>query len=324
MVKAVKKKSVKGKAKTTEAAVQQAPAKKMDLKLITGIVLALLVVITAVEILSIVKINIRSAKKPAMLAHWKPGNGYTGLTSMYMYGDSLYAVDATRGTMMEYDVMTGNFIRKYSLAQGLYSMAKLSNGDVLALSAGNTLVRFLSGSDKPQAAVSIPGAVGAGFIAADSKDNLIVVDNPRNAVIKLDKDLKKILEFGPGELTGVKRAYIGPQDLVYVLDSAGKNKTMVKIFNEKGSVKKQFRVMAKWPASSYESLAITPSGNIYINNMTGNSVLCYGPNGGLLGSFQTTVEGGINISYPSGIAGGMDGRIAIPASEMLIVREIAY
>jgi outer membrane protein assembly factor BamB len=294
------------------------------LKLIAGIVLAVLTVITISEVVGVMKINMRMGKKPVVLARWKPGAESTGQTSMYINSGSLYMVDASRGTMLKYDLMTGKFLTKYSLPQGLYSVAQFSNGDLIAASAGNTLVRFKPGSDKPQAPVTAEGCSGLSFLDVDSNDNLLAVDAARNVVIKYDNKLKKISEFGGGALTGAKKAYVGPQNSVYVLDGEPGNRLSVKIFSEDGSLRKKFRVLKDKPLSGLESLAISPGGNVYINNMGGNEIYCYAPSGKILGHFGSTADNPAVMTYPSGIAGTTDGKLFVPTYEWLVLQDIKY
>lgn len=300
------------------------PKKKDVSKAAIGAALVVLMLITAFEVQAVMKKKVRENKKPVIAARWKAGNGYTGLTSMYNYGSSLYVVDGTRGTMLQYETMTGKFVKKFELPPGLYSMAQLSNGDVLALTAGNALVRFPSGSSKPMAGKVLESCSGVSFIASDSKDNVYAVDSTRNLLVKFDRELKKTAEYGQGKLISPKKAFIGPNDSVYVLDYAQPKKVMVKIFTGAGELKKQFFVLGKKPSTNYESLAVTPEGNLYINNMAGNSIMCYSSDGKLLGSFNSTLDGSTGINSPAGICGGMNGTFVIPTFDMLVLQNIKY
>jgi outer membrane protein assembly factor BamB len=306
------------------ASVAPSPEKKSN-RVVLGIVLAALIVFTAVEVAVMFKINIRSNKKPVTLARWNPGSAYTGFTSMHVYGQNLYFVDSTRSTMTEYDVMTGKVLMSYKLEKGMNSMARLSNGDVLSISGGNVIVRFPSGSDKPVLpGKTVKDCITAGFLAVDSMDNVYVLDTSGKVLIKCDKELNKISEIGRGALTAPKRIYAGPGDAMYVIDILGPNKTMVKVFDAKGTKIRSFKVLNNQKNTGYESLAITEKGEVYINNVTGNSIMCYRQDGAFQGSFSTTSDGNITIKYPVGIAGGRDGFIFVPASQMAALQNIKY
>ncbi len=318
------KKIKKVKAAAAPAAVKQ-PVKAGGNRLVLGAVLVILSVITVIEIFSVAGINIRMSKKPLILAHWRPGSGYTGQTSMHVYGKSVYFVDASRSTMMENDVMTGNLLRFYSLAGGIHGMARLSNGDVLVISGGNTIVKFPAGSVKPV----LPGKTikdcgMTGFLAVDSKDNVYAVDLAKRVLIKCDRDLNRISEIGKGELIAPKRVYAGPGGAMYVIDFTGPKKTMVKVFGANGGLVRKFRVLKNLNSSGYTSLAVTPLGEVYVNNQQGSGVMCYGPKGRLLGSFTATADNTVNLLSPSGIAGGMEGFFVVPAAEILVLKDIKY
>jgi hypothetical protein len=150
------------------------------------------------------------------------------------------------------------------------------------------------------------------------------VDSTRNILVKYDKDLKKTAEYGQGKLVAPKKVFIGPLDTVYVLDYSQPKKLMVKIFSDAGVFKKEFYVLGNKPPSNYESLAVTAEGRIYINNMIGNSIMCYDSEGNMLGYFDSTLDGSVNIASPAGICGGMNGTFVIPAFEMIVLQNIQY
>jgi hypothetical protein len=225
---------------------------------------------------------------------------------------------------MAYDEMTGNFLGKYALPQGIISMARLSNGDVLALTSANTVVRFTSIKAKPSAGIPVEGCSAARYIAADSKDNVYIADSGRNIIIKCDKALKKTAEYGKDKLTGLKRVFIGPQDSIYAMDSLSPGKLTVKIFSADGVMKKQFNVLNNALLSGLEGLAVTPGGEVYMNSTGANSVLCYGPDGNLLGAIRSAAGNDTPFSYPPGIAGGMDGKFIVATYSMLVLQDIKY
>jgi outer membrane protein assembly factor BamB len=226
--------------------------------------------------------------------------------------------------MLEYEAMTGKFIKKYDQPMGLYSMAKLSNGDVLAMTMGNQVVRYPAGNKKPLPAKLLDGCTGVSYIASDSKDNVYAIDTAKSLIVKFDKDLKKTAEYGQGRLVSAKKVFIGPQDSLYVLDYTQPKKAMVKIFSAAGEFKKEFYVLGKYTVSNYEGLAVTPEGRVYINCMAGNQIMCYAPDGNLLGFFNTTADGSVTINSPAGICGGMNGTFTIPAADMLVLSNIQY
>jgi outer membrane protein assembly factor BamB len=311
--------------KATVVQHQEQPAKREagSEKMIIGAVFIILALISLFEITGIMKFNFRSAKKPLLLAHWTPASGYTGLTSMYVYGNNVFFVDSTRGTASEYDVMTGKLINKYTQKGGVLSAVQLSNGNVLLLSPGNAVTRYENGPDNPDPLVILDGCKGANSIAVDPKDNVYAADMAGNLIIKYDSNLKKLSQFGKNDLKGPKQAYIGPNNTVYVLDVEPQGRLVIDIFNENGSLKKKFKVLESKTLFGFEGLAITPSGDVYVNSMNENAIHAFDANGNRLGDFSTSASNAA-IAHTAGIAGGMDGKFVIPAYEILVLQDIKY
>ncbi|HRU39383.1 MAG TPA: hypothetical protein P5511_05855, partial [Candidatus Goldiibacteriota bacterium] len=191
--------------------------------------------------------------------------------------------------------------------------------------SGGSIVRFPAGSEIPELpGVPLKDCGAPSYIAADSRGKLYVVDSSKNTVIKYDSGIKKEGEIGAGKLTVPKRVYAGPDDRIYIIDVPTPDRIIIKIFSSKGELERQFGVLKGYKASNYESLAITPKGEIYINNMRANTIMCYNSKGGFLGSFSATKDGSAKVTYPAGLAGGDGGFFVLPVAEILVLKNIEY
>ena len=287
------------------------------------LLVAVVAVFAVFEILGPILGTAIAVRKPDMITHWKLGGECSGITSVYLYGNNLYVMDSTRGILLKYGAMSGRLLAEYRSALGILSMAQLSNGDVLVLSPGSRVLRFINGSaGNMMEPVVLEGCSNAGSIAVDSKDNVLALDVQKNIVFKYDVGLKRISEFGKGVIKSGGRVFIGPEDSAYVLDYSPKGKLYVEIFSNKGKLTGKFKALESKLFLGYESLAITAKGGVYINEMGKSRILYFSKNGALLASFGTASDNTSIISYPAGICGGSDGKFVIPSYEMLVMKNI--
>jgi hypothetical protein len=291
-------------------------------KWLKPVITSAFVIFVILEIIRPIQRYAFESLKPVLVAHWTPGNGYTGVTSMYSYRDNLYLLNSQTGVMLEYGLLTGKFLQKYDIPSGFYSMAMLSNGDMLALSAGNTLIRYPAGSDKPLPAVVLAGGVNLASIAVDSKDELLALDGEKNTVIKYDAKLNRICEFGEGTLKGARKVFAGPKDSVYVLDFEPKAGLYVKIFSKNNRFVRKFEVMEPARMSGLEGLAVTASGNVYVNDYGGNNVEYFSADGRPIANFNSLSDDITMIKYPSTLCNCINGELVISSLEVFVTNGI--
>jgi hypothetical protein len=323
----IKNKKGTGRIKPAEAGVQvniipSSGSGKALNKWLTPVIASVFVIFVIFEIMGPIQRYAFESRKPALIAHWAPGSGYTGVTSMYSYGDELYLLNSKTGVMLKYRLMTGEFLQKYYIPAGFYSMAMLSNGDMLALSAGNNLIRYPADSDKFLPAVVLAGGVNLASIAVDSKDELLALDGAKNTIIKYDVKLNRICEFGGGILKGARKVFAGPKDSVYVLDFEPKAGLYVKIFSENNRFVRKFRVMEPARTSGLEGLAVTASGNVYVNDYGGNNVKYFSAGGMPLANFNSLSDDITMIKYPSTLCNCINGGLVISSLEVFVTNGI--
>jgi|GEM_PF-3131657 hypothetical protein len=312
--------------KTAPAAVSAVPEDNGGARNVAMILAAaaLLAVFTAVEIIGPINKSSMVFHEPDLITRWKTGPQTKGVTSVYLYGNNLYYMDSTRGEMDKYDVMTGRYYAKYAVPQGIISMGQRANGDVLALSKQNFLMVFGGGSAAGPVQETLPGCGNAASMAVDSKDNILVLDAAAKSVIKYGPGLKIISEFGARELNAPERIYAGPDDRVYVLDYVSGQKIYAVIFSSTGKFIRKFKVMQSKQLMHYEGLAITPKGELYINDLQGGFVDVFSDTGWHLGRFKSASDGVSAIIYPAGICGGGEGFFVVPVYEALVMKNIKF
>jgi hypothetical protein len=274
-----------------------------------------------VEIVVPIKITEFNLVRPDVITMWQPGNGALGLTSVYLYGDNLYYMDSTRGSIIEYDVMTGRYISRFTLPDGIISMGQFSGGGVITLSKGNIITLFSGTNGKDLRSLRLDGCVEAVSLAVDSKDNIIVADSS-NKIIRYDANFNKESEFAVDKSGSVGKVYIGPGDSVYLLDYYPSGRLYVEIFNRDGVFVGKIDSLRSKQFLGFEELAITPDGGFYINYLQGSEIYYYSAHGKLLGKFNRTSDGITKISSPAGICGGKNGFFVIPSFEVMVLKNI--
>jgi hypothetical protein len=94
------------------------------------------------------------------------------------------------------------------------------------------------------------------------------------------------------------------------------------VFDAKGRQTGRFKVMQSKQFTSYESIAVTPTGSFYLNDLNGSSISYFSPRGKLLGKFYTPSDNVSIISYPAGVCHGPGDTFTIASYEMLIMNDI--
>jgi len=317
----VKLKQTATKKKEVVVATKLAAPAKSKTGMVIGIV-ALIIAALIAESYIIIQKQIKFSKKPTFKSTWSASSN-KAISGIQVYGESAYVIDAANNQVCRYDKTSGKLTGIYQAKINTCSAAEGKDGIVYVLIADGTILKFKG--EKPAGEIKIiDGVTKASWITVDSLGNFYVADNDRKAIVKLDQNFVKLLEFaGVGttkdKLASLGKIYMSPMDEVYVLDAVTKE---VKAFSSEGKFLKAFKVTNIEKFSGLEALAISPGGDVYVNDFNGSMILEFGKDGKIKGKFDTDSNGSFKVSYPGVVAGGSDGIIIVSSANIGVFEEI--
>ncbi len=304
------KKSSKDFVNTKVLEEKEPQTRKSSKKGIIIFVIVLFVVFFVGEIYYVTKKSMAENKRPEFVGSWTKIN--LGYTHCVVYGDNFYMVDNERGQIYVYEKLTGKSKQVLNLEEGVFGIAQLSDGKMYVLHKNN-LLSILSSDGKVTNKINFgTGNFSYIWIDVDSKDNVYLVDGINAKIIKFSPNMEKISEFGGKGSSKDKftfnpgKAIVGPFDEIYCLERGEKNQANVKVFDANGKFKRMFQVKHLKQITNLENLAISPDGDVYINDFGASKVVIYNNKGKYMGTFDTDSNKQFLITYPGSICGDKD------------------
>lgn len=151
-------------------------------------------------------------------------------------------------------------------------------------------------------------------VAVDSLDRVYVFNRSSNPVIVLDRDGKFSTSWGEGVFKRPHGIYIDPYDNVYCVDDGDHT---VRKFSQNGELLLTLGTKDKPrddgnPFNRPTSVALSPSGEIYVSDGYGNSrIHKFSPDGTLLLSWGSYGDGPGQFNIPHGIWVDKDERVYV-------------
>jgi hypothetical protein len=301
---------------------EAAPAAKPVNSTVITAIAAVVLVFVAVEIFFTLKMQVSINKRPALIASWNPE--YKGQIGMPVYNDHLYVIDNNLNQIKQYSKIDGKLLIVYELQAVPKWVVETSTGATLiAVQNSPDLLKYEG--KKLAGKVSLKEVKDLGCIAIDSKDDLFVSDNATGKIIKYGPDGVKTGEFGGlgggnNQFLQIGRIFRDTKDNIYAIDAGA---LKVKIFSPKGDFIRDFKLKLK-KLSGLEALAITPDGNIYINDLADSMIYVYSQTGKVIGKFDRDLGNRYKIGSPGAFSGGVDGNLYVGSYSLAVFQAIKY
>ncbi|MEI7542773.1 MAG: hypothetical protein WCJ94_05930 [bacterium] len=312
--------------KKTQNKAVETPVKKKNSTLLFAIV-GLLLAFTIGEILLVTKESTRKQIKPEFVRLWDH-HPYTGIWYFNENGDSLFGVDPNRGQVIQFNKESGQMIHVYNVETPINNCIVDLEMNINILDKIGIVHRF-NKNLKLKDTITLKSGTTSRWMEVDSKGNIFVVDGKDNSIHKYGPDFKEILSIdavnkSKYKFVDIDKIYAGPNDDIYCLVGMASGQHGVAIFSNDGLFKKVWplRNIKKW--SNYQTLAITPEGNVYFNVSDENKINVYDNNGKMLSSFDSCKDNSCVITYPCAVIGGMSGNIYILTHHILTLKNILY
>lgn len=292
------------------------------------IVLAIILLITAVETYFVSVTNIRQSKKPVYVTGWD--SLYKGYNASGIYGNYLYVTELDNGDVYKNDKSNGTLVKMLSFPDGAFRAVADSKDNMYILTKKGDVLEVDGNTYKTIRTIKPSGMQNADWMDIDSKDNFYLASGVTNQIAKYGPDFTKILSFGgPTEdkssLIGLGKIFIGPEDNIYAMNSFKQGGIEIKIFDNKG------KFIRSWPITNikaFDSLTqavIVSNGDVYINSYTAGRVYAFTGSGKFLGSFDSDKTGKFQIiNGAASLTGGKDGELYIFSHRIDVVKSINY
>ena len=267
--------------------------------------LCVFALLVAAEMYYVSKKSAVRSMRPQFVKSW--AKSHKGVTSIAAYSNHLYMIDNTRGSVYKYDRQNGTLLKIYEYEEGVYGAAEASGGTLFILHKNNTITRISSG-DKVLGKIPLGGIQIAGWIDIDSNDNLFISDKGTGKITKFSPEMEKTAEFG-GSGTGkdkfiqLAKVFTAPDDTIYCVNRVERKSMDIKIFTNDGKFKKSWPVKQIQEFSGLENIAVSPSGEVYINSFDASKVFVFDNNGKFLSTFETDTAKRFVITYPASLCG---------------------
>ncbi|MCE5300642.1 MAG: NHL repeat-containing protein [Spirochaetia bacterium] len=291
------------------------------------IVLAVFLLVTAVEVYFVSMKAVRQSKRPLYVNSW-PHN-YKGCTSIGEYGNYIYAVDNTRGDVYKTNKQNGVLEKILSFPEGTYSAMEDAAGNIYVLTKNDGVFCIDGKTYKTKEKIKLDEVKNPIWMDIDSKGNFFVVSADTNTVVKYDNAFTKITVFGgngeeKSSLSGAGKVIVGPNDNVYVMNAPKNNTMEIKQYDNDGKFIRMWPVTNMNKFDSLTNLAIAADGNVYINVYQESRINVYSPSGKYLGSFDSDKDKKFQIIYAASITGGREGLLYVYTHKMAVFKTIKY
>lgn len=150
-------------------------------------------------------------------------------------------------------------------------------------------------------------------VAVDSHDNVYVFNRSEHAVIVFDRHGEFLTSWGEGVFPRPHGIRIDPEDNVYLTDV---DSHLVLKFTKEGECLMTLGTEGKpkegAPFNKPTDVAVSPSGEIYVSDGYGNSLVHrFSPSGELLGSWGSPGEGPGQFNVPHAVCVDAKGRVYV-------------
>jgi outer membrane protein assembly factor BamB len=308
-----------GAAKAVEAPVVVEQKKN---SIIPAVIAVIVVLFIAFEFYMVMAREKRMSMKPLLAAQWKPV--YKSVICTVVYNNDFILIDERLNHIQLQDKMTGVIKGVFEAVNGQPMwVAEIKDGTMYTIQKNSNVMWEIKNNKKVREFVMADIKSPSGIVA-DSKDTLFVSDQGGN-IVNYSVDGKKLGAFNGmnsgDKISGsVTRLFIDKNDNLYALTG---NPCGVKIYNPAGKVKAEFKLPNN-EICALANLAVTPDGNIYINDFNGTQVLVYNPTGVLIDKFSKDSASSFIITYPGTLAGGPDGYIYVGTHDIGVFSPIKF
>jgi DNA-binding beta-propeller fold protein YncE len=208
-----------------------------------------------------------------------------------------YVVDTGRDRLVSFG-SDGKVIKAFTAGNRLkapFDMVRLDNGQLWVVEKGRnslTLIDIAAKEVKPFTLHDGKRQVFPARLADDGK-NLYVLDRASGQVLRLDSNLAVVKHFDCGDSVGGLSDFVVDKGSVLALDTLGKK---VFRFHADGTVADTIQLGSRvdFPVS----LAVGPSGFIYVLDRHQSRVLVYTPDGKFKYSFLSLGQGSQQVYFP--------------------------
>ena len=208
-----------------------------------------------------------------------------------------YAVDAGRNRLVSFS-RTGEMLRAFNAGDQLkapFDMVRLDNGQLWVVEKGRnslTLVDVAAREVKPHSLRDGAKQVFPDRIAQDG-GNLYVLDRAGGEVLRLNPDLTVAQHFGCTECKGGFIDFVIDRGSVWALEPQGRK---IFHFRTDGGIDKTMELgdRVAFPVS----LALEPTGSVYVLDRHRNRVAVFAPDGRFQYSFLGPGQGRAQLNFP--------------------------
>ncbi len=317
--KSAKKQKIVSEIKTLEPINKAVDARQKKTGLVAAVITFVLLLVVA-EIFFVMKKQAQLNKKPILSNFWV--SQQKGITGMSISNENLFIIDGPHNEVQRYNKKIGDLLDVFVTEKPPVGAVEFANGDVGIVVANDPYLTIYS-NKKIKKKILLEGISQPYGIVGTADDIFFVSDNITGKIVKFSVDGKKIMDFGgkgeaPGRFVGGTKLFKDKDDNIFALD--GKT---VQVFNSNGKFLRRF-ILKIEKTSGLENLAITPDGNVYVNDFNGSRIMVFNQKGKNLGNFIKDSSGTFSITYPAALAGGFDGFIYVSTHKLAIFQPIEY